>query len=96
MFTGLQNLRVGRKAEAMLETRDSNDAPLQRGGENVVADLRHRDAGSSRSLLVRVDDHRDGTYSLSFTPDVSGKLLLNVTIKGQSIKVCVILSSYEL
>ncbi|KAJ8958949.1 hypothetical protein NQ318_019720 [Aromia moschata] len=81
----LQNLRVGKKAEAILETRDNSDMPVDRGGEAVTAEIRHRDAGVSRPLIVSVHDRRDGTYCISFVPDVAGKLLLNVNIKGQHI-----------
>ncbi|KAJ8978575.1 hypothetical protein NQ317_015992, partial [Molorchus minor] len=81
----LQNLRVGKKAEACLETRDSKDAPLDRGGESVTAEIRHREAGVSRSLVVDVLDNRNGTYTISFVPDVAGKLLLSINIKGSPI-----------
>ncbi|XP_019874943.2 tripartite motif-containing protein 45 isoform X3 [Aethina tumida] len=83
---GLMNLRVGKQAEAILETRDYNDIPLDRGGEMVMAEIRYRDAGVSRCLNVMVDDRRDGTYSISFVPDVAGKLVLSVFIKGEAIK----------
>ncbi|KAF5294163.1 hypothetical protein FQR65_LT10874 [Abscondita terminalis] len=83
---GLENLRVGRKAQTTLETYDSNGDPLQRGGEAVTADLRYRDAGISRTVQVQIDDQRDGIYTISFTPDVAGKLLLSLFIKGQPIK----------
>ncbi|KAF5303196.1 hypothetical protein FQA39_LY10109 [Lamprigera yunnana] len=85
---GLENLRVGRKVKTVLETYDSKGDPLQRGGEVVTADLRYRDAGISRTLHVQIEDNRDGTYSISFTPDVAGKLLLSLFIKGQPIKDC--------
>lgn len=84
---GLQNLRVGKKMEVILETRDHDDMRLERGGEQVTADVRHRDAGVSRSLNVNISDKRDGTYSICFVPDVAGKLVLSVNIKGQPINV---------
>ncbi|KAK5646544.1 hypothetical protein RI129_005008 [Pyrocoelia pectoralis] len=83
---GSDNIRVGKKVEVTLETYDSSNEPLQRGGETVVADLRHRDAGISRSVQVNVEDNGNGTYHLKFTPDVAGKLLLSILIKGQPIK----------
>ncbi|KAJ8915637.1 hypothetical protein NQ315_003421 [Exocentrus adspersus] len=86
LFPGLQNLRIGRKVEVLLETRDHNETPIDRGGEHVTAEIRHRDAGVSKSLAVNVQDRRDGTYGISFVPDVAGKLALNVCVKGQAIK----------
>lgn len=82
----LHNLRVGKKTELMLETRDKNDQLLKRGGEDVSAELRHRDAGAPRSLNVHVEDNRNGTYTLSFIPDVAGKLTLSIFVKGQPIQ----------
>ncbi|XP_018579850.1 tripartite motif-containing protein 45 [Anoplophora glabripennis] len=82
---GLQNLRVGRKVEVLLETRDHNDTSIERGGELVAAEIRHRDAGVSKPLVVNVQDRRDGTYGITFVPDVAGKLVLNVCVKGQPI-----------
>ncbi|XP_017777155.1 PREDICTED: tripartite motif-containing protein 45 [Nicrophorus vespilloides] len=83
---GLQNLRVGRRAEVILETHDVSDNPLQRGGEHVTAELRHRDAGVCRSLQIHVEDRRDGTYRICFIPDVAGKLRLFVYINDQPLK----------
>ncbi|XP_018336664.1 tripartite motif-containing protein 45-like [Agrilus planipennis] len=92
---GLQQLRVGQKAEAILESKDSSDAPLQRGGEKVYADLRHRDSGATKSSVnVKIEDNRDGTYKIYFTPDIAGKFLLVVHVKGQPIKVNISMNIY--
>ncbi|XP_023016743.2 E3 ubiquitin-protein ligase TRIM45 isoform X1 [Leptinotarsa decemlineata] len=82
---GLQNLRVGKRVEVLLETRDIDDTPLERGGEEIIAEIHRRDAGNSRTLGVTVKDRRDGTYFISFVPDVPGKLILSVSIRGQPI-----------
>jgi hypothetical protein len=36
---------------------------------------------------VDIEYLRDGTYSIAFVPDVAGKLVLSVTVKGQPVKV---------
>ncbi|XP_056634974.1 tripartite motif-containing protein 45 [Diorhabda sublineata] len=82
----LQNLRVGKKVEILLETRDNDGLPIERGGDEVIADIRHRDAGVSKSLLVNVKDKKNGNYIISFTPDVPGKLILNVNINKKPVK----------
>ncbi|XP_072393643.1 E3 ubiquitin-protein ligase TRIM45-like isoform X1 [Diabrotica undecimpunctata] len=82
----LQNLRVGKKVEVLLETRDNDDLPIERGGEGVTAEIRHREAGISKSIVVNVKDKRNGTYIISFVPDVPGKLVLNVCINKQPVK----------
>lgn len=83
----LENLRVGKKVNVLLETKDSKEHPLERGGETVTAEIRHREAGVSRSLIVNVDDNRDGTYGVSFIPDVAAKLALIVKVNGEHIQV---------
>ncbi|KAJ3656673.1 hypothetical protein Zmor_015728 [Zophobas morio] len=83
---GLNNLRIGKKTEVTLETRDRNGIKLDRGGDQILADIRYRETGVSKCHLVDIEDHRDGTYTISFVPDISGKLLLNVNINGQPIK----------
>ncbi|XP_068902876.1 E3 ubiquitin-protein ligase TRIM45 isoform X2 [Tenebrio molitor] len=82
----LTNLRVGKKTQLTLEMRDRHNKRLDRGGEEISAEIRYRDAGVSRSLLVDIEDLRDGTYSVAFVPDVAGKLVLSVTVKGQPVK----------
>lgn len=85
--SGLDNLRVHRKTEILLETRDAADNPLTHGGLNVTAELLYRDAGMNcRALSVNIHDRKDGTYLITFVPDTPGKLSLNVTVKGQQIK----------
>lgn len=72
-----------------MQTRDQDDIEIDRGGEHVTADIRHRDAGVSRSIIVNVYDRKDGTYNISFVPDVAGKLVLSVNVKGQPISVSI-------
>lgn len=91
MCLGLENLRVHKKVELVLETRDSSGSPVTYGGESVTAELWYRDAGTScRTLAVHVTDGRDGTYVISFTPDTPGKLSLAISVRGQHIKVSIL------
>lgn len=85
----MTNLRIGKKAEVGLEMRDNKNKKLERGGAEVCAEIRYRNAGQSRYLLVDVEDRRDGTYKISFVPDVAGKLMLSVTVSEQPIKVSI-------
>lgn len=78
---------MGKKVELLLETRDKSGAPLEHGGELITAELLRRNAGVARDISIQTNDLRNGKYSLSFTPEVVGKLLLNVYVKGQPIKV---------
>lgn len=83
----MDNLRVRRKTEIILETRDVSDNKLSHGGLSVEAELLYRDASIMyRPLSVFIQDLRDGTYRIAFTPDTPGKFALNLTIDGQHIK----------
>lgn len=76
--------------EVTLETRDKTNTCLKRGGETVTAEILYRDpTGVPKSTQIPVNDLRNGKYSLSFTPEVVGKLLLYVFIRGQPIRVVV-------
>ncbi|XP_071450592.1 E3 ubiquitin-protein ligase TRIM45-like isoform X2 [Hetaerina americana] len=82
---GLSNCRQHRKTEAVVVTRDADDQPIGHGGEQVVAELRYRDA-SHRQLPVYVSDQKDGSYTLTFIPDAAGVLSLVVTVQGKHIQ----------
>ncbi|KAI4464889.1 bonus isoform c-related [Holotrichia oblita] len=83
---GLHNLRVGKRTDITLELRDRSDTPLQRGGEIVSAEIKHREAGSIKQLPLQVEDNKDGTYRISFTPEIADKYVLFVNVKNQPIK----------
>lgn len=84
---GLQNLRAGKRADVVLELRDRTDMVLQRGGEIVVAEIKHRETGCNKPLTLQIEDRKNGTYHIYFTPDLAGKYLLSVSVKNQPIKV---------
>lgn len=86
-ISALTNVRAGKKVEVLLETKDRGGTPLDRGGERVTAELFHRDGGVPRVQPVHVSDLRNGKYALNFIPEIVGKLLLHVYVKGQQIKV---------
>ncbi|XP_071052814.1 E3 ubiquitin-protein ligase TRIM45-like [Onthophagus taurus] len=83
---GLQNLRVGKKAEILLELYDKTNTALQRGGEVVYGEVKYKEPGSTKTINMQIEDKKNGTYKLSFIPDVPGKYFLSVTVKGQPIK----------
>lgn len=87
LYLGLHNLRVGKRTDITLELRDRSDTPMQRGGEIVSAEIKHREAGSIKQLPLQIEDNKDGTYRISFTPDIADKYTLYVNVKNQPIKV---------
>ncbi|CAD7080220.1 unnamed protein product [Hermetia illucens] len=82
---GYDQLRVHRKAELVILSRDNDGMPLCHGGLTITAILKYKDS-SARPLPFQISDRRDGSYVISFTPDSTGTLVLSVTIKNKHIK----------
>ena len=86
LYDGLYNLRVHKKAELVLLTKDNDDRQMCHGGLKIECSLRYKDS-SMRHIPAYVMDKRDGTYIISFVPDAQGFLLLAIAIQGKSIEV---------
>ncbi|XP_037052205.1 tripartite motif-containing protein 45 isoform X2 [Bradysia coprophila] len=88
----LMFLRINRKAEIVMVSRDCYDKQLCHGGLTINVDLKYKD--SSKHIPTDVSDKRDGTYIISFIPEIVGNLCLSVAIhdkpiKGSPYKLCV-------
>ncbi|XP_017857546.1 PREDICTED: tripartite motif-containing protein 45 [Drosophila arizonae] len=84
-WEGFSQLRLHRKVDLQLLTRDADGVALCHGGLEINCMIKYKDA-NVKYLPVEVSDHRDGTYSISFTPDTQGTLLLMVSINDRPIK----------
>uniref|UniRef100_A0A336KEH2 CSON008495 protein n=1 Tax=Culicoides sonorensis TaxID=179676 RepID=A0A336KEH2_CULSO len=85
IISGLLNLRIHKKAELILVSKDNNDRQMCHGGLTLIVELKYKDS-SSRTIPVQVSDKRDGTYIISFIPDAAGIIILTITINGKPIK----------
>lgn len=56
------------------------------GAANVLVEIKYRDV-AFKTLPVQTSDKRDGTYTISFLPDVAGVMLITVHVNGKPIKV---------
>ena len=65
---GLMNLRVNKKAELVVLTRDKDERKMCHGGATVDVSAKYNDV-SFKSILVHVTDKRDGTYIINFLPE---------------------------
>lgn len=81
----LMNLRVHKKAELVVLSKDNNERPLCHGGLSVVAEIRYKDA-SMRLINNQVSDRRDGSYVITFTPDAAGYMTIAIMMQGKQIK----------
>ncbi|KAL1400069.1 hypothetical protein pipiens_002117 [Culex pipiens pipiens] len=82
-----QGLKVHRRVEMTLVTKDYEGKPMTHGGILVEGDLRYRDE-ENRPVTVAVTDSRDGTYQLSFMPERAGVMALMISVDGKLIEDC--------
>ncbi|EAT47686.1 AAEL001217-PA [Aedes aegypti] len=83
----LASLKVHRKVELSLVTKDYEGRPMNHGGITVQTDLRHQE-DDSRPISLNVADNRNGTYGLSFVPERAGVMSLMVSVDGKIIEGC--------
>ena len=83
---GLMNLRVNKKAELVVATRDKNERQMCHGGATVDVSARYNDV-SFKNISVHVTDKRDGTYIINFLPEQAGALQITIQVNGKAIKV---------
>ena len=80
---GLMNLRVHKKAELVLQTRDNEERAMCHGCADVEVTVYYRDV-TFKTLPVYLTDKRDGTYSIIFLPDQPGLLQISIMVKNFS------------
>lgn len=84
-LTSLTNLRVNKKAEIVLQTRDNADREMCHGSADVDVTISYRDV-AFKKLPVQVTDKRDGTYIICFTPDSPGFIKICILVNGRAIE----------
>lgn len=84
-MTGLMNLRVNKKAEVSLQTRDIEDRAMCHGSADVDVSISYRDV-AFKTLPVQVTDKRDGTYTIWFIPDSPGFIKISILVNGRPIE----------
>ncbi|KAH8271710.1 hypothetical protein KR044_001437 [Drosophila immigrans] len=84
-WEGFSQLRLHRKVQLMLLSRDRDGVALCHGGLEINCMIKYKEV-NAKFLPIDVSDHRDGTYSIAFTPDTQGTLILTVSINERQIK----------
>ncbi|XP_058823512.1 E3 ubiquitin-protein ligase TRIM45 [Topomyia yanbarensis] len=84
---GLTCLKVHKKVELSLVTRDYEGKSMNHGGITVHTDLRYR-GDESRVISLSIVDKRDGSYRLSFVPERAGVMNLMIFVDGKVIEGC--------
>ncbi|KAH8325533.1 hypothetical protein KR067_001082 [Drosophila pandora] len=84
-WEGFSQLRLHKKADLLLHSRDSDGVSLCHGGLEINCMIKYKDC-ASKFLPVEVSDNRDGTYNIHFTPDAQGAIILTITINDRPIR----------
>ena len=78
-------LRENEKCVVKLETRMFNGERYPRGGVKVQAEMRSKDHNGA-VVYGEVEDHKDGTYTITLTPQTAGPYQLLTTMDGQHVQ----------
>ena len=94
---GLCEGTVGREAQFNLTTRNAAGEQCYNKNDNVTVDLRD-ERGQECMTTFLVNDRKDGTYKISYSPSFEGKCNLSVKVNGQHIRgshFCVVIKSFN-
>ena len=78
-------MRRNTKCLMKLEVRMLNGERCPHGGVQVEAEMRSK-AHNGVVVYGEVEDHRDGTYTITFTPQTAGPHQLVITMDGQHVQ----------
>lgn len=82
-------LRVHRRAEIRMISKDCDDHPLCHGGITLLVEAKYKEGTAKNVVATQISDKRDGTYLIAFTPDSVGVILLTVRVQDKDIKVSI-------
>eukprot|EP01087_Luapelamoeba_hula_P017398 TRINITY_DN547_c0_g1_i1.p1 TRINITY_DN547_c0_g1~~TRINITY_DN547_c0_g1_i1.p1 ORF type:complete len:2178 (+),score=469.78 TRINITY_DN547_c0_g1_i1:249-6782(+) len=78
---GLSKATVGKPASFVVSTKDAAGNPTYRAGDDIAAAL----AVDDEKVKANVDDKKDGSYEVHYTPKKTGKFNLDVQANGKPI-----------
>ena len=84
-FTIQSVMRRNRKCLVILEARMLNGERYPHGGVQVEAEMRSK-AHNGAVVYGEVEDHRDGTYTITLTPQTAGPHQLVISMDGQHVQ----------
>ena len=78
------SVAVGTRFHVKVESKTSKGEGYPHGGVQVKAEMRSK-AHSGAVLHGEVEDHMDGTYTITLTPQTAGQHELHITMDGQHV-----------
>jgi DNA-binding beta-propeller fold protein YncE len=80
---GLRRAVVGQDSCFLVNVKEKDGTPLTNGGDDVQAQIT---TTRDETVEVRVRDHDNGTYTITYSPNASGELIIAVRVYGEPIK----------
>lgn len=80
----LKNLRVNKKTELILQTRDNEGNLMCHGCASIDVTVSYCNV-AFKSLPAQINDKRDGTYAICFVPDSPGLMKISIMVNGKAI-----------
>ena len=84
-WTSASVAKVKTNFNIKLETKNSFGEEYPHGGAQVEAEMRSK-AHNEAAVYGEVEDHRDGTYTITLTPQTAGPHQLVITMDGQHVQ----------
>lgn len=82
-----KNWRVHKVVELVVVSKDNQNRALCYGGLKLTAELRyHGNDNISHFIHTQVTDKLNGTYLISFIPETTDQMTLEITVQGGHIK----------
>ena len=77
--------RVGTRYHVKVQSKTSNGEEYPHGGVEVKGEMRSK-THNGAVVYGEVEDHRDGTYTITLTPQTAGPHQLLITMDGQHVQ----------
>ena len=84
-WTSTSVAKVGTRFHVKVESKTSEGEGYPHGGVQVKGEMRSK-VHSGAVVYGEVEDHRDGTYTITFTPQIAGPHQLVITMDGQHVQ----------
>ena len=81
---GLEEGTVGGEAQFVLTTRNAKGRQCYNKRHHVMVEIRD-EQGRECVTEVRINDNKDGSYKISYSPKVQGKYIVTVKVNGKHI-----------
>ena len=77
--------KVGTRYDVQIQSKTSEGAEYSHGGVEVKGEMRSK-THNGAVVYGEVEDHRDGTYTITLTPQTAGPHQLLITVDGQHVQ----------